>query len=69
MEIIRFRVGDELRLRKKHPCGGDRFRVLRVGSDIRVVCLTCGRDMTLPRLRLEKATAERIPADGEAEQL
>lgn len=41
-------------MKKSHPCGSNRLRVLRTGSDIRVVCEGCGRDMTLPRIKLEK---------------
>lgn len=47
--------GDILELRKTHPCGSSRFRVLRTGSEVRIVCLGCGHDMTMDRLRLEKA--------------
>jgi len=54
MNIIKFDVGDILEMKKPHPCGERKFRVLRTGSDIRVCCLTCGRDMTVPRLKLEK---------------
>lgn len=60
MNIIRYAVGDTVILKKKHPCGDTRMKVLRVGSDIRILCLGCGRDMTLPRLRLEKATAKLL---------
>ena len=49
------RVGDVITMKKKHPCGSTRFRVLRAGSEVRVLCLGCGRDMTVDRLRLEKA--------------
>ncbi len=49
-----FVAQDRLQLKKQHPCGTDLFRVLRVGSDIRIVCEGCGRDMTLPREKLEK---------------
>lgn len=55
MPIIRLQVEDILELKKPHPCGTNRMRVARVGSDIRVICLGCGRDMTLPREKLEKA--------------
>lgn len=58
MDIIKFCVGDILVMKKKHPCGGDRFRVLRTGSDIRVECTLCKRDMTLPREKLEKNIKE-----------
>ena len=54
MEIIRFKAGDILTMKKKHPCGCDRLKVLRTGSDIRVECLGCKRDMTLPREKIEK---------------
>ncbi len=55
MNIIRFSVGDILTLKKAHPCGTNKMRVARVGSDIRIICEGCGRDMTLPREKLEKA--------------
>ena len=55
MKIIKMSVGDKLELKKQHPCGGNIFEVLRVGSEIRVLCCTCGRDMTLDRVKLEKA--------------
>ena len=54
MPIIHFSVNDSLILKKKHPCSSDTFRVLRVGSDIRIVCHGCGRDLTIPREKLEK---------------
>ena len=52
--IIRFDVGDKLCLKKKHPCGSNCFTVSRRGSDVRIVCDGCGRDMTLDRESLEK---------------
>ena len=50
-------VGDILEMKKPHPCSPKsvRFRVLRVGSDIRIACVSCGRDLTLPRIKLEKS--------------
>ena len=55
MQIIKLNVGDVLELKKPHPCGEKLFKVLRVGSDVRIVCRCCGRDMTLDRIKLEKA--------------
>lgn len=55
MNVIRFGVGDILEMKKSHPCGSSSFRVLRTGSDIRIVCNGCGRDMTVPREKLEKS--------------
>ncbi len=55
MKILKISVGDILELKKPHPCGNNIFKVMRVGSDIRVICQKCGRDMTIDRLKLEKA--------------
>lgn len=56
MEILKFKINDLVELKKPHPCGCKIFRVLRVGSDVRVICQGCGRDMVLNRIKLEKAT-------------
>ena len=65
MKIIKFRVGDIIELKKPHPCGNKLFSVLRVGSEMRIVCRKCGRDMTLDRIRLEKATIKIVETKGE----
>lgn len=46
--------GDVIQTRKPHPCGGDTWRVVRVGSDIGLRCLTCDRKVFLPRATLER---------------
>ena len=54
MKITRFALGDTLIMKKKHPCSSDSFKVMRMGSDVRIVCLGCQRDLTLDRVALEK---------------
>ena len=66
MQIIKMKVGDTLELKKPHPCGEKRFKVMRVGSEIRIVCAGCGRDMVLDRIKLEKAIRRIYPADNTA---
>ena len=55
MNIPKINVGDHLELKKKHPCGSNCFSVVRVGSDIRIICDGCGRDLVIPREKLEKS--------------
>jgi hypothetical protein len=50
-----FRVGEILRLKKQHPCGGWLWEVQRTGADIALKCRTCGHLLVMPRQRLEKA--------------
>lgn len=42
-------MGDVLRLRKPHPCGSTDWIVVRLGADIGLKCLGCGRRILLPR--------------------
>ena len=65
MKIVKFSVGDTLVMRKPHPCGENRLRVARTGSDVRVICLKCSRDVTVERLKLEKNIKAVIPCDSE----
>lgn len=67
MQIPRFAQGDILHMKKKHPCGDERFRVLRTGSDVRVRCEGCGRDMTFSRIAIEKMI-RKVEAEGNQEE-
>ena len=55
MQILKLLPDMVVELKKPHPCGERHFRILRVGSICRVVCLGCGRDMDLDRVKLERA--------------
>ena len=48
------RVGDQLQMKKTHPCGSNVFDVLRVGADFKIRCTGCGREVMLPRAKIEK---------------
>ncbi len=64
MQIIKFEVGDIIELKKPHPCGSKIFKILRVGSEMRVLCTGCMHDMTIDRIKLEKAVKKFIK-DGD----
>ena len=48
------RVNDILLLKKPHPCGAFRFLVLRSGMDFKLRCCGCGREIMVPRIKVEK---------------
>ncbi len=59
------RLDDIVRLRKPHPCGGFDWCVVRLGTDIGLVCLTCHRKVLLPRgqfIKQIKSWLKRGPA-------
>ena len=54
--LLDLQLNDVLRLRKPHPCGGYEWRVVRLGADIGLECLTCGHYVLLTRREVEKRT-------------
>ena len=59
------KLGDVLEMKKQHPCGSHSFKVLRVGSDIKLSCEGCGRTLELERIKVEKMIKKIIPCEGE----
>ena len=56
--VLTLLLGDVLRLRRAHPCGGDTWLGDRLGADIGLRCETCGRHVLLERATLERRLAE-----------
>lgn len=54
MEPLALNLGDVVQMRKPHPCGGDTWRIVRLGADIGIRCLTCDRKVLLPRAECER---------------
>jgi hypothetical protein len=48
------RLGDVVRLRKKHPCGSYEWRVVRLGADIGIRCQKCNHRVLMERRQFEK---------------
>ena len=53
-------LGDVVRLKKVHPCGGYEWQVVRLGADIGIKCLKCGRRILLERSVFERRVKECI---------
>jgi hypothetical protein len=47
-------LGDLVRLRRTHPCGGDTWLVDRLGADIGLRCQTCDRHVLVDRRTVER---------------
>ncbi|MEW6546256.1 MAG: DUF951 domain-containing protein [Bacillota bacterium] len=63
--MTRYHVGDVVRLRKAHPCGSDRWEIIRTGIDFGLRCLGCGRYVMIPRRRFERSVKEVLdPSSG-----
>ena len=52
--IESFNVGDVVRMKKQHPCGSYDWEIIRVGADVKIKCIGCGRIVMLPRSKFQK---------------
>ena len=48
------RVGDIVTMKKKHPCGSDKWEILRIGADFKMKCTGCGHEIMTARSKIEK---------------
>ena len=58
-------LNDEVTLKKPHPCGGFEWEIVRIGTDIKLRCKTCGRFLNVTRDELKKRTKALKRKDGE----
>jgi hypothetical protein len=56
--VLELLLGDVVRLRRAHPCGGSEWLVNRLGADIGLRCERCGRRVLLDRRTLERRFVE-----------
>ena len=59
-------VGDVIQTKKPHPCGANRFDVLRVGMDFKLRCEGCGREFMTPRNKIEKNIKQVVHKEDNA---
>ncbi|NPV26769.1 MAG: DUF951 domain-containing protein [Firmicutes bacterium] len=53
--MLKFSLGDVVRMKKPHPCGGYEWEITRLGMDFRIKCVKCGRQVMIPRPKFEKS--------------
>ena len=49
-----YKLGSIVVMKKMHPCQTNRFEVVRVGADIKIKCINCGRVVMMPRIEFNK---------------
>jgi hypothetical protein len=60
------KIGNTVRLKKKHPCGSYEWQVVRLGADIGIKCLKCQHRVLLPRSVFEHRVKSVIPREEPA---
>lgn len=49
-----YQLGSKVIMKKPHPCGQNEWEITRIGADIKIKCLGCGRSIMLPRIDFNK---------------
>lgn len=53
--VVRYEIGDIVKMKKKHPCGSDQWEITRTGIDFKMKCMGCQHQVMIPRPKFEKA--------------
>lgn len=54
-------------MKKGHPCGANLWRIVRLGADIKIKCLNCGRVVMIPRVEFNKKIKKIVQAGDKSE--
>ncbi|MBD5097477.1 MAG: DUF951 domain-containing protein [Lachnospiraceae bacterium] len=52
---MEFQVGQKIKLKKPHPCGGNCWEIQRMGMDFRLKCTLCSHSVMIPRKTVESS--------------
>ena len=62
-----FNLNDVVEMKKGHPCGENKWKIIRMGADIRIRCLGCERSVMIPRVQFSKKI-KRVLEKGQKEE-
>ena len=62
----KYKFQDHVIMKKGHPCGANEWIITRVGIDIKLKCVNCGREIMMDRLEFEKKLKKIIGERNES---
>ena len=65
MEEKKYNVGTQVIMKKGHPCGTNLWSIVRLGADIKIKCVSCGRLVMIPRVEFNKKISKIVTSGGE----
>ena len=65
--IETFSLGDRVILKKPHACGENLWEIVRVGADVKLKCIACGRVVMLDRLEFLRRAKKLVPSGKDEE--
>jgi hypothetical protein len=58
-------LGQIVEMKKVHPCGSTKWKIIRLGADIKIQCMNCNRVVMLDRLKFLKSVKKFEVKEGE----
>ncbi len=49
-----YKLGSIVTMKKEHPCGTNEWEITRIGADIKIKCIKCGRTIMMPRIEFNR---------------
>lgn len=62
---MEYNLNDFVIMKKNHPCGFNKFEIIRLGADIKIKCTNCGRVIMLSRVEFNKRIKKVIKNEKE----
>ena len=57
---MEYNVGDIVKTKKQHPCGTNEWEIVRLGADLKLKCVSCGRLVMMSRVDFNKKVKKVI---------
>ena len=64
MENKEYKLGDQVIMKKGHPCGANKWEIVRLGVDIKIKCCNCGRVVMIPRIEFNRKL-KKVESSGD----
>ena len=63
-----YNLGSIVVMKKGHPCGANEWEIIRIGADIKIKCLGCGRAIMMPRIEFNKKLKKIVGGQNDETQ-
>jgi hypothetical protein len=60
-----YQLNDIVEMKKPHPCGTNKWKVIRLGMDIRIKCTKCEHSVLIPRVQFERKLKKVLESTSE----
>ena len=62
---LNYELGTKVIMKKQHPCGTNLWEIVRLGADIKIKCVNCGRIIMLQRIEYNKKLKRIVKEENE----